>query len=194
MLGRFSLAAIVCATLAFLPASAEAVIILTPADADGTTNDNSNCEPGCLETALGVDVDTLLYKSNVEGGDSGTFANSYTTVFSNSPSDPQDASITYDGGLDPFIDCSACYLAVKDGNQEPAYYFFDLSALGWDGQEEIQLDGFWPGNGAISHVSIWGGEDGGGDDGGGVPEPASALVFGLGALAVAHRARKRFTA
>jgi hypothetical protein len=179
-----------------VPAVARA-LSLTPADADATTTGAANCEPTCVNTAFGTTfvADDLLYKANQDGSaDGGSFADSYTTVFSNTPADPEDATISWDGDPDPSIICPACYLAVKDGNQDPSYYFFDISS--WDGVEDIVLTGFWPNGGAISHVSIWGApedgeENGGEENGGGVPEPGTIALFGVGLAAVAARLRTR---
>jgi hypothetical protein len=175
------------------PALTEAAtIFLTPESPGivGQTLDPANCEPECLEDALGVDAGVLLYKSDQGGGDSGTFAGSYDTEYFNTPGDPEDATISYTGGAS--ISCPACYLAIKDGNSSPNWYFYDLAA--WDGISDIVMTGFFPGKGAISHVSIWGNpeEEGGGEEEGAtVPEPASLLLFGLGVAATAARLRRK---
>ena len=111
--------------------------------------------------------------------DSGTFASSYETTFANTTTDPSDATITYVGGT--AITCGDCYLVVKDGNQEPAWYLFDISS--WDGTEIIELTGFWPDQGAISHVSIYGAPSQ-------VPEPQIAALLGLGLLGMVVARRK----
>jgi hypothetical protein len=72
------------------------------------------------------------------------------------------------------------YLLVKDGNNFPAWYLFDLTELGWNGFDTVNLSGFWPGPGEISFVALHGGTLQ-------VPEPATlsliALgIFGLGAM------------
>jgi len=128
----------------------------------------------------GIDLaGTELYKQNVgEASDSGFFSASYTTTFSNTGSDPSDALIDYVGG--DFI-TDPGYLLVKDGNQDPAWYLFDIST--WNGTDDIDLTGFWPGNGAISHVSIYGGDP--------VPEPATMLLFGIGLVGIAGLGRNR---
>jgi len=178
------------------PALTEAATIFltpsTPGIVSATLLPPSNCEPECIEDALGVaDAGSLLYKANQGGPEEGSFAGSYSTVFSNTASDPEDATISYTGGAS--ISCPACYLAIKDGASSPNWYFYDLAA--WDGISDIVMTGFFPGKGAISHVSIWGGpaeEEGGAEEEGStVPEPASLLLFGVGVAATAARLRRK---
>ena len=196
-----------------MPAAVEAApIALTPADMIGS-NEANNCENAdlsCVEDVFGLGEDwagILLYKSEVDtGSEEGTFATSYETEYFNDPDDPEDATISYSGGAS--ITCPACYLVVKDGNQNPNFYFYDLAA--WDGISDIIMTGFWPQQGAISHVSIWGlttpgeeEEEGGGEEEGtgegeeegtgegNVPEPASLLLLGAGLAATAARLRNR---
>ena len=124
---------------------------------------------------------SLLYKGETDDADSGLFAASYDTVFSNTPGDPSDALISFVGGS--AIACPACYLAIKDGDQQPSYYFYDLAA--WDGTESLLLEDFWPQQGAISHVSIWGA--GARQD---VAEPATVALVGLALLAAGAMRRR----
>ncbi len=148
-----------------------------------------NCEPDCVYDAFNLVNDgtlNLLYKADQGGSDSGSFASSYDTTFDNSPSDPADALIQHLTGSS--ISCPDCYLAVKDGNHDPSYYFYNLSA--WDGLMDLDLNDFWPQQGAISHVSIWG-KDGGGGPPAAIPEPVSLLLFGTGLMSLAFIRRRQ---
>jgi hypothetical protein len=178
------------ATLAVLgmAGTANATIVITPSTAiPGLPGMGpSNCEPGCVETIFGTTGLSELYKSDEDGGltgsDSGPYAGSYATWFYNSVGDPGNALLFYTGG--PDIDCPSCYLAIKDGNSTPGYYFYDLSA--WNGTETISMEDFWPGRGAISHISIWGRTTTTN-----VPEPSTMALLGLGLLAVGFAQRRR---
>ena len=179
----------VAALLVLVGSQARAApISLTPANTTCTTNDNSNLDGAGVLAALQAcswsvtgPLD-LLYKAEVGAPvtESGTFALNYSTVFANTSLDPQDATISYEVG--PHMQCSGCYLVVKDGNHNPAQYFFDLSS--WNGTDAIQLTGFWPQQGAISNVAIWGHATA-------VPEPSSLVLLGAGlSLVVLYRRRQ----
>lgn len=189
MLPVRKISAALCAGLLLLTfaGSADALIILTPSTPGviaGYGYGPSNCEPDCVGEVFGVATAdlSLLYKA--EAGfwfaDEGTYARSYTTIFYDDWNDPSAALMFADGG--PLISCATCFLAIKDGNQTPGYYFYNLS--GWNGYESISLRDFWPGPGAISHVAIWGGSSTS------VPEPATLGLLGLGVL-FAGLARRR---
>jgi hypothetical protein len=77
----------------------------------------------------------------------------YTTTFT-PPGDPHSADIVWDDN--GFKISNAAYLLVKDGNHDPAWYLFNIA--GWNGEDPLELTGFWPNGGAISHVGIFGGE------------------------------------
>lgn len=168
------------ALIMLLPgARAAEAISLTPSSAEllATSDYNST-----IDTAeewfdyLGITPQpTLLYKSDQSGTtglgvDSGPYASSYKTTFSDTPADPSAALINYLSGSS--IGCGVCYLLVKDGNSIPAQYLFSLS--GWNGTEDIVLTGFWPQQGAISNVAIYSGAPTT------VPEPATLALLAMG--------------
>ena len=124
----------------------------------------------------------LLYKDNVGGIEEGTFLNHYDTEYFNTPLDPMDATITFTGGNS--INCPECYLLLKDGNQDPVWYIFDIGF--WDGTSALEMTGFWPNQGAISHVSIVG-------DNRNVPEPGILLLVAGGLLGIGARLRLKKT-
>jgi hypothetical protein len=123
---------------------------------------------------------TSPYKSEADGGvEEGSFESDYSTTFNG---DLTGGTIEWDG---PNYISDAAYLLVKDGNHEPAWYLFSLS--GWDGQETINLSGFWPGSegGAISDLAMFSG-------GTSVPDGgATAALLGLGVLGLAAIRRKK---
>jgi hypothetical protein len=185
---------LVAMALAMAGSQAQALFI-TPSDCDDfggsiecdTGNDPSNSElVSYIEMNFGV---IELYKENTpdNAGDpddeSGPFADSYDTTFANSETDPEDATVTYTGTGGDSISCPECWLLVKDGNHDPAWYLFNI--VNWDGEEIIELRDFWPEGtgddgkplgGAISYVSIFGGPPGTNVP---LPGPLSLLCIGL---------------
>lgn len=132
-----------------------------------------------------IGKDNEIYKQDVgEVNDEGAFAPYYSTVFFNTSAEPSGATITWGGGA--FITGNPIYLLVKDGNHNPAWYGFDLSDCGWNGQEKLELTGFWEDEpGAISHISIYG-------NAAPIPEPATMFLMGTGFVGLAGlRLRKK---
>jgi hypothetical protein len=171
----------------------------------GTTDETrnlefENCEDINEEFGTALDACTLElhykadFKKNADPEEGGSFADYYTTVFTELDQDdePEGATITWSGVS--FIECPECYLLVKDGNADPGQYLFDIG--NWNGQDTIDLSNFWAGvPGAISNIAIWSGENGdpgepgepGGDP---LPVPTPIALIGVGAFALGWATRK----
>lgn len=186
------------AILLFASTAARAALVtITPDDcingsdgSDGcwTTDTTSALDANDIEGMVGVTDLVLLYKAEVEGSESGLYASSYDTTFSNSAADPEDALIDYIGG--DLIACDSCYLVIKDGIHSPAQYIFDLSDLSylslggeWDGVS-LFIDGFWSEGGTISHIAIFGTISE-------VPLPAAFWLFGTALIGFVGISRRR---
>lgn len=146
--------------------------------------------PAEVSAIVGVTDLEEYYKQDQGGGESGSFAGSYSTEFFNTPNDPADATITFTGGTP--ITCPECFLVVKDGNQVPNAYIFDLYALGWNGTDPLVMTGFWPQQGAISYVGIYGkGDIPPPPPPPDVPEPSALWLLGLGLVGLARYYRNQ---
>lgn len=182
----FTIRKILAASLLLIGLQAQA-LVLTPADCNigvncWTSDVNSNPDADAIEALVGTSSDlNLLYKAEVGGSDSGSMAGSYDTIFSNTATDPMDALIQHIMGTE-YLECTECYLSIKDGNHSPSLYVFDITS--WDGLESISLEGFWPAGGAISNIAIWGGATS-------VPEPSTLAMLGMGLFAIGLVARRR---
>ena len=86
-----------------------------------------------------------VFKQNTGGAEEKSYAPYYTSVLN-------DAGGTIDWDGPEKIIGEYIFLVVKDGTPRP-YYLFDIS--GWNGMEQIVLSGFYPNQGAVSHVSIF---------------------------------------
>jgi hypothetical protein len=160
-------------SLGLASTSAHALSLSPGSELGGLTFTNSNCNAACVSVKVGINV-TELYKMNVGDPEEGSLAGSYTTTFQNSATDPSGFILTYSQGS-AFPVCPTCYLLVKDGNHAPYQYLFNLES--WNGIETITGTGFWPNQGAISHVAIYGTRTS-------VPEPSALLLLGIGLAGV----------
>lgn len=183
------------AAAALIAAPAQADLILTGDDATYTSadfcNTNSNSELlSCLVEE--IDLGTEQYKSEVPSGEEGDLAGSYAVTYSN---ENHDFELVYTGGDTASGD--PLWLLVKDGKHDPAWYLFDLSALGWNGMETIIGTCLWGSiddagactttSGSISHISIF-------SETTTVPEPGTLMLFGGALLGLAMRRRRQITA
>jgi hypothetical protein len=141
-LGRTAATLVLAAGMAF---NAEALTITPGTLATATGNQTSQSQ---INTAIApiIGSASLLYKQDVGGPETGSLAGSYETTFYNTALDPKDALIDYVGG--PIV-AGTAWLLVKDGNNSPAWYLFNLTTLGWNGTDDLNINNFWPGNGAI---------------------------------------------
>ena len=178
--------------LAMVGAQAYALAI-TPASCGTTYVSGTSCWTGSTPNnpdaadvigITGISGLIEVYKQDVgAANDTGSFASSYQTTFNNDPLDPADALIEYLSG--PSISCPECILLVKDGNQDPIWYLFDIGNVNtWNGTDDISLTAFWPNQGAISHVSIFSNT---------VPEPGILALLGVGLLGMTSLRRLKKT-
>lgn len=185
---RFLIIRINLAALLLMLGMQAQAILLTPADCNvgvncWTTDVNSQPTADSIATLVGTSTELIeLYKAEVGGNDSGPYKTSYETTFLNSELDPMDALIEYISG--PSITCPECYVSIKDGNHSPALYVFDLNS--WNGIEAISLEDFWPRQGAISNVAIWG-------NSANVPEPSTLALLGIGMVGLVLVRRRKKT-
>lgn len=139
-------------------AAAEAMVINPTIGVLNTSRWEGNPGPGPGQSAIDAYLNGLfpgvtsteLYKATPGSSDAGSLSGSYSTIFNG---DESGGTITYGSGN---IVSSTAYMLVKDGNHNPMWYFYNLSALGWNGTDSLVLSGFWPQQGSISHVTLYG--------------------------------------
>lgn len=204
--------AAICSAVMFVYSPADAAVHINPSSTPQWNGAGQNYpqdinpfDADQLEGYVGTGTQlSLLYKSEADGGaDSGSFAGSYNTTYG-----PGDGAATISHVIGqaiitfPSPTLNEVWLVIKDGKHTPYVYAIDFDQqlndadpkTTWNGTEQILLSGFWPDDGAISHIALFGGLDPsrptstGGE--GGVPEPATLAIWGLG-LGIAGLVRLR---
>lgn len=157
--------------------SANALLIEPNAANEYDPGENRALNAGDVEAFFGTSDLALYYKAEVDdNSEEGPYQSFYSTAFTG---DPNDALITWVGP--DYIVCPECYLVVKDGDQPQ--YLFNIG--GWNGQDELDLTGFYLDHGAISHVAIFGKTVAVQ-----VPEPGTLGLLGLGMVGLMTFRRK----
>ena len=176
-MNRKQILAIGLSSIFALSASATTIIITPETISHWSGNENST---PAINTAIASMIGSAeeLYKQEVGGAESGGLAGSYEVNFSPS-TDPSGATITYTGGD---VVGPTAFLLVKDGKNEPAWYLFDLTELGFVGTQTLELKNFWPGEGAISHLTLYGGRGSQVADVGSSMALLGMALMGLGAV------------
>jgi hypothetical protein len=127
-----------------------------------------------------------LYKKENSGAEEKPFAGSYDTTISLAapPEDSDDfanALLEYVSGS--LFGATNLFALIKDGDHDPSIYIFNISS--WDRMSDLYFKDFWTdppkGQGAISHLSIYGDSSTSVDPPptvqAPVPEPVSLVVW-----------------
>jgi len=166
----------------FMAANAIAIPITPSSGALNTTRwEGPETGQSQINTAIEPIIGNSTEQFKVDPGESGSLAGFYSGSYTDSG-----GLIQYTGGaiIDP-----VAYLLVKDGNNNPAWYLFNMTALGWNGTDDIVLSGFWEGTqGAISHLTLYSGDETTVADGG------SMLILLGGAVTVLGFLRRKISA
>lgn len=183
----FKLLMVLCALLAVgTPAHA---LLINPSVGDPlpspvnmwTGNETSQSEIDTVISGI-IGNSVELWKDELSGSVAGLpLAGSYEMDWLDG-TEPTGGTISHVDG-NPIVPATA-YLLVKDGAQVPAWYLFDLTALTWNGTDDLVLSGFWPEQGGISHVTLYSSNTP-------VPEPATMLLLGSGLAGLAAFSRKK---
>jgi hypothetical protein len=178
------------ASIAALPFLNDGSDEFGPADLTGFNHGPPVSDPDAtlMQTWTGEAGLVEVFKQNAGGSASG-LTSSYTATITNSNSDVLLEWITGQ----PIMSATSLYFVLKDGNNQPSIYIANISD--WDRMADVKFTGFWPSNGEISNVQIWGtnrntvppptGQDPT------VPEPASVLMWVGLAGAFAYGTKKR---
>jgi hypothetical protein len=160
-----------------------------PGESPGLVAFGNQTSQTAIDTAIASSLGSsyALYKANAGPPitEEYSLAGSYATIF-DPENDPEYAEITWTGGN---IVGPIAYLLVKDGSANPAWYLYNLTALDWNGTEKITIDGLWPYQGAISHVSLYGGGETVAPP---VPIPPTVWLLGAGLVGLVGL-RRRFS-
>jgi hypothetical protein len=134
-------------------------------------------------TACGCTL-TQQYKQDAVAGETGSLANSYSATITPA-GDADSFQITYTGGssVGP-----TAWLIVKDGANNPGWYLFNLTDLGWNGTDTINGSSFWPQQGSVAYVELFGNTSPPPTP---LPAPSPLLLLGSGILGVGIFRRKR---
>ena len=138
-----------------------------------------------INAATGLSLTEEVYKD--DGAETGSISGDYETLWGPGGAGAEYSTISLSVGGTPTT-LSPLYAFAKDGNNDPYWYLWDLTALGWDGQMDLDFGDannfLWPDQGSISHVSLFSGP------GGDVPEPSIIALFGLGLIGLGFARRK----
>jgi hypothetical protein len=194
---------VLCALVVFAAKAQATTITIDPNNGEYIASGDQNGQTQidiALELLIPGITGTELYKNDVGTGESGALAGSYSTAFGNTALDPEDATITY--GVGGIVGPDA-FALVKDGSQTPNWYLFALNDaniashlalagvgsspmdLGWDGMMTLSFVNFWPSQGAISHVTLYGSQTTPPNPPGTVvPEPSTVALLGIGIVSL----------